>query len=304
MNNLERFLERLGEEAEKSLSVSETATLVADARAHLEDDIQARLELGATLEGAEREAIRAFGSAEVLGTEIKRREPKAELAFSFGAVGMAVFFGTLLNVSLDAVFGSLSFLVFSGLSAAILWGSFLARRPQILTLVALFVATLGVSSIVASFTIRTTDETRVPYRKSQIPGQLAQMRGWTFGHERDLAHFTDDYDRFLRGGPTSIPNIAARPDDPKFNRWAKAALLDRIERVSEALTRDRRTESELEEAAARPWWRQSPYAPASVFQEIWPSFLGLGAVHLIVWGFGVAWRADRKRRRLPPRSAV
>ena len=67
---LERYLEELAASAGRELSAIETQALVAETRAHLEDSIQARLELGLTLEEAEREAVVSFGQASKVGIEI------------------------------------------------------------------------------------------------------------------------------------------------------------------------------------------------------------------------------------------
>lgn len=61
---LEAFLHRLAEEAGKELDAETAAALVAETRGHLEESIQARLELGIEPERAEREAIQAFGEAQ------------------------------------------------------------------------------------------------------------------------------------------------------------------------------------------------------------------------------------------------
>lgn len=67
---LERFLDDLGSEASRlKLPWSEVNAVVEEARTHLEDSIQARLELDATPEAAEREAIKAFGSARRIAHE-------------------------------------------------------------------------------------------------------------------------------------------------------------------------------------------------------------------------------------------
>lgn len=299
---MNELLEALAREAGKTLAPPEVRALVEEARAHLEEDIQARLEMGLDRRAAEREAIQTFGQVRAVAEDLKRREPRAGLAFLMGAGGMALLFGTLLNVSMGMVLGALSLVVFSGLFAAILWGSFHARRPQWVSVVALFVLTMGVSSLVASFTKSTAQG--IAYRRSELPHRLADVRGWAKSYRRDLARYDDDEAHFDRGEPTSMPGIVPRPNDPNFDRWARAAMADRRVRLFRAMEANRREEASLLVAIDRPWWRQLPYAPATVSGEIWPSFATLLTVHLFAWSFGAAWRADRRRRRQPPKSAV
>ena len=63
MPDRQEYLFRLEAELRKTLSSDEVESMVAEAKGHLDDSIQARLELGLSLEDAEREALAAFGDA-------------------------------------------------------------------------------------------------------------------------------------------------------------------------------------------------------------------------------------------------
>lgn len=83
----EKFLDGFGQELRKSLSDSEVEALVSEARNHLEDSIQARLELGASLAEAEAQALAAFGEAHQVREEVRRREPSASVASRLYVMG-------------------------------------------------------------------------------------------------------------------------------------------------------------------------------------------------------------------------
>ena len=96
---LETFLSQLAEEAKKGLDAESAASLVEETRGHLEESIEARLELGAEPERAEREAIQAFGEArrmtrEVIAEAARPRESQRgkvlAVAYALFIVGLAV----------------------------------------------------------------------------------------------------------------------------------------------------------------------------------------------------------------------
>ena len=128
---LERYLEELAASAGRELSAFETRALVAETRAHLEDSIQARLELGLTLEQAEREAVAAFGSPR----RIVRAVVVPDLARSvrLRLRWLVLFYVALaaysVTVLMNRDIGLASFAMISVPLVGIAYGSFRSRRP-------------------------------------------------------------------------------------------------------------------------------------------------------------------------------
>lgn len=91
MPDRHEFLCRLEADLAKNLPALEAATFAAEARNHLEDSIQARLELGATPEEAEREALIAFGKTADVVQESRPREPWIDRRFLGAALAVVAY---------------------------------------------------------------------------------------------------------------------------------------------------------------------------------------------------------------------
>lgn len=72
---LEAYLDRLAKEAVKGRSMREAEALLSEVREHLNDSIQARLELGSSLEEAERDAVAAFGAPQRVARSVSEAPP-------------------------------------------------------------------------------------------------------------------------------------------------------------------------------------------------------------------------------------
>lgn len=141
----ERLLTELADEAQRSLPHVEATALVAEARDHLEDDVQARLELGATPEEAERQAVAAFGEVRaVAGTIVQRVEGRlksARVGWLGGFYLLLMLYSWAVCRHLDA--GRLADAPFGAL-VGFAWVSFRIRHPAPILVVAggLVVATI------------------------------------------------------------------------------------------------------------------------------------------------------------------
>ena len=130
---LNRYLEELAASAGRELSSVETQALVAETHAHLEDSIQARLELGLTPEEAEREAIAAFGARReiIAGLEgVRQVRFVRKRLWSVAGVTFVLLASTVLFSVTDWVW--LAVLPFLAVGIGVLFISvlgFAARRP-------------------------------------------------------------------------------------------------------------------------------------------------------------------------------
>lgn len=93
-----RFLDRFAAEAGKSLPPIDVEILREEMRAHLEESIQARLELGASEEEAERQALAEFGSAKQIGTESRRQESTVDRGFLAISLAVLVFWIDAISI--------------------------------------------------------------------------------------------------------------------------------------------------------------------------------------------------------------
>lgn len=98
MSNVNRFLDRFSDEAGKSLPPIDVEILRDEMRAHLEESIQARLELGASPEEAERQALAEFGSPKQIGTQTRRQDGKIDREFLAASLLVIFFWVTALTV--------------------------------------------------------------------------------------------------------------------------------------------------------------------------------------------------------------
>jgi hypothetical protein len=116
MSKVARFLDRFVVEAGKTLPPVEVEMLVEEMRMHLEDSIQARLELGATPIEAERQALAVFGAAGSIGEEARRREPMVDRNFLGASVAVVAFWvGAYFSAPLSDAMKDLMMLCFIGL---------------------------------------------------------------------------------------------------------------------------------------------------------------------------------------------
>ena len=155
---IERFLDQLASEAGKTRPPHEVAELVAEVREHLEDSIQARVELGRLPEDATKEALSSFGDARaVASAEARRRETTRNVARLrwLGAfyAALALYSGVVL-ARFDV--GILSFAPF-GLLLGFACASFRARRPAPVPVV---VGGLLITITLASLMVITTGQER------------------------------------------------------------------------------------------------------------------------------------------------
>ncbi|RYG24791.1 hypothetical protein EON82_09430 [bacterium] len=116
MLSREEFLRLLADEAGKCLPPIEVELLKEEMRAHLEESIQARLELGASLGEAERQALAEFGTAASIGEEARRRDAKIDRGFLGVSMAVAAFWvGAFFSAPLSDSMKDLMMLCFIGL---------------------------------------------------------------------------------------------------------------------------------------------------------------------------------------------
>jgi hypothetical protein len=134
LSSLTRFLDQLDGQLKKALPKTEAEAIVEEARNHLEDSIQARLELGATAEEAETQALLAFGSSQPLvrgwsNVTAPSVAPRLYL-MGVGYLLAGVFILTahlLYDRFRDPAFGF--FCVFGAIAVGFVGCSFRSRRP-------------------------------------------------------------------------------------------------------------------------------------------------------------------------------
>lgn len=139
---LERFLRRLEDEVDKTLSPSEVEALIAETREHLNDSIQARLELGYAMDEAEREAVAAFGGARSVAQAVSRESARPGerarvrlLASAYGLFIVGLVAGPPFQRWSETLYHAIFVLGWLAVAAFAI-ASFRARRPAPVRIVA------------------------------------------------------------------------------------------------------------------------------------------------------------------------
>ena len=308
---LERYLEEFAASAGRELSTGETQALVAETRAHLEDSIQARLELGVTPEEAEREALAAFGEARRIGQEVRRREPLIDRRFLLVALTSVVYWAWF---GYGRSFPGWAFVPLVGtafaLHGAYLLASLKARRPQLLTLLLIFVPLW-----IAISAPNTVGDLVVPFPGGErvvepfFIGTPQRHRAFATSIRTRHQNLWTAYDRFVQGEIQGSPGrFSARfdarnapllaPHRDGAARWRVA-----LERSASDLSVARNNEllAATIERGGSSHWRALPYEMAKTFRQTgWPLASTYFGMHLFGWSFGVLLRR-RKASRRPPR---
>ena len=302
MRDVDAVLQTLAQEAGKTLSVHEVEGLVAEAREHLEESIQARVELGATAEEAEREAILAFGAAERVGREAAPRGPLVDRRFALWA---------LCAVAYWLIFAPRSWpdwvafpLLLLGLALHVgFWLALArARRPQWVAFAAIF------GTLWLAFSVPSALD-RAEFIRDNIAGGLARNRAWHALLDRKERSFGEKYARFAVGLDDRSPSRVAT-----FEPDGTLKLFERPDRATAAVQWSQGLRSatmglhyeraELAQSDARqawlartPWYGLLPEEMGRLFVRsggcVGAFYLG---THFFAWVFGWALRRRRPRQ--------
>jgi hypothetical protein len=282
----------------------------------LEDSIQARLELGATREEAEQEALTAFGEVNRVGEEVRRREPRMDKGFTVTVLGMAAFVVWAVNQRQMSNVWFFWLGLYATLHVAFIVTSLRVRRPQLLIFAlvllplwlgnAAFRSTREITvffpdAVGGSTIIRSEAAERARQYKnsasvfdSRSTKLLAAYTSYIKG-ESDLALKRGsifDNREHLRLRPQ--PNRAVGEAD--WNRW-----LGLILRFNGVTGRQQWERARLvESAVSRPWWAELPYQLGPALDRTGVlQILGMnGGGHILLWAIGT--RARRRKARKGP----
>ena len=301
---LDAYLRDLESELAKRLPPEDVRARLAEAEAHLRDGTDGRLELGLSLEEAEREAVASFGAARTLGQAMRTREPLVDFRFllvSAAVVGYWLTFGygrSFPDWSLIPVV--VSYLAFHG---AFLLRSAKVQRPQIVAFLLVFIP-IWLSLAVP----RGLDE--ADFVRDNLAGARAQVATEWTALTRKHEALEGACVRFANGKDARSPSRI-----PTYETDGQVRLFDRADREaaarhwSEAMTNGAyamRMQAETlgereEEQNALAHTTKLGFivrAMGSVFATVgWGPALFYFASHLAAWFLGFALRRYRRRRR-------
>ena len=311
--NRETFLRQLADEAGKSLPAADVQALVAEARDHLDDSIQARLELGLTAEEAEWEAIAAFGTARRVGREVARQEPWVDRRFLAAVVGLVlVVLGTIhspahVSDGVACAFGALIILAHVALVVA----SVYPRRFQVATLAFVYFSLgLGYSIQQAETQVYVPTPGGV-YRISRafLPHRVADSRASIDDLLRHAQTLREGYAEFRRNdsirSPSPSGGTAADKPLRLYPRAARAeaeanwrsAIGKGDEYVRTAIPMIEDGIRRLKAAAHAPWWLAIPFEIGHTVTEFGGFALAYTSLYAIAWLSGGLIRRRNRRRK-------
>lgn len=314
MSRLLRYLEELNVELRKSLPTIEASDLVQEAKAHLEDSIQARLELGATREEAERAALAAFGEAHRVGEEVRKREPKFDRGFTVTFLAMAAFAFWAVNQGQMGKIWFAWLALYAALHIAFVVKSLRVQRPQLL-IFAVVLLPLWLGNAI----VRSTQETTVFFSDSvggsRIVRAEAAQRVRHF--EESAAKYVSRSDELLAAytryvkGESDLALKRGSLYDSKGNLLLRSQQnrtlgeADWNHRLGltlrmNSLSGQRHWENarRIQAASERPWWAELPYQLGPAFDRTGVlQILGMyGGGHILLWAVGVRSRRPKTRR--------
>ena len=313
---LEAFLQRLADEAGKGLSASESEALVTESRAHLEDSIQARLELGQSFEEAQREAIAAFGSTKALADAVRLCEPKIDRPLAFASLGILASFTLLCRDGANEFLVLVATLSLVVAHVVFLTSAFQARRFPIRTAVLLSGA-LWLSASLIDSTVRGTDLQSLrfdfygsDYRRAEIPSRIRSLEARIQAERRQAEALVMNYARYARAETGFAPgasqsgqgwtNLRSAPSAAVADERWRTAMTSGMQGIYAEIAAEEATAYELSEAEIRPWWMELPYAMARNIVATVLALAGYSVLYSAVWMVGRMLRETRLRRRRPP----
>lgn len=312
MLRLSGYLDRLEQEARHALPPDEARALVFEARDHLEHSIQARLELGATPEEAEAEAIAAFGTAQAVGDEAKWREPRIDRRFLLSCLVVLLFWGWVGTIQSLPDWMAIPFVLIAGaVHVAFVVASLYARRIQAIALGAILVPLwLGWSTKQAADHVYANLRGGL-YRtdRLRLADEIRSQRAWADQIGSEAETLLAGHEAFLKNGSTLSPSRSVSyTEDGKLRLFRRASRTEAEaywdEAAGAAARRShersaanlRRRAQVLEDAGNAPWW---PHVPSemvfTITGEVGAIFTTYGALHLAGWFAG--WALRRRKGR-------
>jgi len=311
---LDAYLQELERSARRELSESEAGALVAEAREHLAESIQSRLELGMSPEEAEREAVAVFGTAHAIGQETRRRESRIDRPFLFSCLAVVAFWGFVgsLRAALPEWATPLFAIAAVGIHAAFIVTSVYARRLQAVTLALVLGplwlgwATFQAATHVVGPTPYSDDDYRT--HREWVPDEIRNDRAWAAQIRRQRRRLARDHARFLRDGGDLSPSRQAsftpagelrlfrRSDHAKAATLWNAALENARITDEQAARTIEANAAALEAAARAPWWPQIPKEMVYALGEsVGPFAVVYDVIHVTAWLTGAFLRRRRSR---------
>jgi hypothetical protein len=303
----QRLLEDIRKEAEASLDPAMTRAVLDEIAAHLDASIQARMELGDSVDQAERDAVAEFGSARVLvrGLMPLRCSSWFDLRF-FTRVGLAallVFLGGYFGwhlTSPDTATWIVAPCILLFLTVTVR-ESTRARRPQTVPILAIFacVSFLGAAGE-ARYSIPDGAMDR-----ALATNAVANLHQMVAINRQRITEYDAKRQEFLRG--SSIAPIAVlkpRVDDYHFEsvtRTEGARLWDHWDthwraKIDDRLAQSSRDARHLQELLARPWILDTfSWLPVAAVETFYAVVL-VGFVNLLVCSLAAAIRLARRLR--------
>ena len=156
---LNAYLRDLEREMARNVTPEDLRARLAEAEDHLREDVDARVELGMTLDQAEREAIEAFGPPMALAkAESPSVRPRLALVLAGYGAGLVTFFvgSWMIRPGIVPLIVGL-LLVWSALAIAFAVQAFRARRPRPLAIFAVgCAASFAVTLVIGTTTVFRT----------------------------------------------------------------------------------------------------------------------------------------------------
>ena len=131
---LEAYLRDLESELAKRLPPEDVRARLVEAEAHLTEGVEGRLELGLSVEEAEREAVAAFGVVRTLAQATRPEKVKTRVTLLLGGYALGLFFMAYGFSFLEREPRSIECVLYAWIGLGLLFAvaAFRARRPAII----------------------------------------------------------------------------------------------------------------------------------------------------------------------------
>lgn len=307
---LKVYLDELERELSCSMSSSEVQACLTEARAHLEDSVQARLEMGESREEAEVAAVAAFGRIVDMREEVRRRRGAIDRPFVTVTIGFVLFY-LYLRSSASTFLSLPTLAIVLFLHGMFAVTSVRAHRPQWKAFVALAcVLWVGMAAsrtgsevfVGHSYPGQTVQRSRVADEVRQTEKSLDEVwdRASLLGgeHANFLAGVSGLSPREGRTVPMGIRDLAPSPSRTEGERrWNVALRYLKMVTLSDAARFGTRWTA-LQEAAQRPWSKDFvlQLLPEEEKVALMQGLGGYAAAHVLLWTLGAAIRRRKTRR--------
>lgn len=227
-NAVDQFLDEIALEAAKRLTTDQGHRLLDEVKAHLDEELRARLEFGMEEAEAARQAILTFGSPQKVVNEVAKVHPRDEGVWFSRSFLFGCCVATLVAASFPYLPGSNDstndWIGVSAFVASLLFGGWLgllswrARKLQFPALAILFTVCTVVPTLFNAYTKVYFSDPYDSLTRPDAVREVTALRGQGRVVAQELATFRKNYQQFQVADLNLMPRIPdARFQDPPLS---------------------------------------------------------------------------------------